>query len=142
MHRFKIAMALIALFASAAVFAKISGTYVLEFEGMGGGGGQGGGEVTLTLAVDDDGNYSATMASPMGEMEGESVDVEGNEFSFTTSRSTPQGDFTMSYSGTVEDGDLSGTMTHDWGETSFTGTLKEEESEDEGEMEASGETEA
>lgn len=137
MQKLKIAAALIVLFGSATVFAKITGTYVLEFEGMGGGGGQGG-EVTLTLAVDDEGSYTATMSSQMGDMEGDSVEVDGNEFSFSTTRETPQGDFTMSYSGTVEDGELTGTLTHDWGEASFTGKLKEEESSEEEDGDESG----
>lgn len=137
MQKLKVAAALIALFASATVFAKITGTYVLEFEGMGGGGGGQGGEVTLTLAVDDEGKYSATMTSPMGDLEGDSVEVDENEFSFTVTRETPQGDFSMSYSGTVEDGEITGTLTHDWGEASFTGKLKEEEpTEEEGDDES------
>ena len=131
MQKLKYAVALIALFASASVFAKIAGTYVLEMEGMGRGGGQDV-EVTLTLAVDDEGNYSATMAmGSFGETEGEDVEVDGNEFSFSVTRESQQGSFSMTYSGTVEDGELEGTITHDFGEMSFTGKLKEEETEEE-----------
>jgi hypothetical protein len=116
---------------------------VLEFEGMGARGGDGG-EVTLTLAVDDEGNYSAKLAmGPMGESEGQDVEVDGNEFSFTVTRETQRGDFSMSYSGTIEDGVLEGTMSSDWGEGNFTGKLKEEESEEEDSDEsAEGEAEA
>lgn len=139
MHKLKFVAALIAIFASATVFAKIAGTYVVEFEGM----PTRGGETTLTFAVDDEGNYSATLSSAMGDMEGDSVEVDGNEFAFSVTREGPQGDFTMSYSGKVEDGEMSGTLTHNWGEASFTGKLKEEESEEEGEGgEESGEGEA
>lgn len=135
MQKLKFLAALIVLFASATVFGKIAGTYVLEFEGMGSGGGGGdGAEPTLTFAVDDDGNYSATMAmGAMGEMEAQDVEVDGNEFSFSVTRETPRGDFSMSYSGKVEDGELTGSISTDWGDSPFTGKLKEEESEDEAE---------
>lgn len=73
---------LIALLASTTVFAKIAGTYVLEVEGMGAPGE--GSEVTLTLAADDDGEYSASVNTPMGQEGSESVEVDGNEFSFLT----------------------------------------------------------
>ena len=125
--------ALITLFATATAFADITGTYVLEFEGMGQGGGGDRGEMTLTLAVDDEGNYSAKLAmGSMGESEGSDVEVDGNEFSFTVTRETPRGDFSMTYSGTVEDGELTGSIGTDWGDNPFTGKLKEEESEEEG----------
>lgn len=134
MQKLKFLAALIVLFASATVFGKIAGTYVLEFEGMGSRGGGDGSESTLTLAVDDEGNYSASMSmGAMGEVEGQDVEVDGNEFSFSVIRETPRGDFSMSYSGTIEDGELSGTMSSDQFEMNFTGKLKEEEEEEEGE---------
>ncbi|MXW52388.1 MAG: hypothetical protein F4X44_10725 [Gammaproteobacteria bacterium] len=129
MQKLKFLVALVALFVSATAFAKIAGTYVLEMEG-----GQGrGGESTLTFAVDDEGTYSATMASDWGENKGTDVKVDGNEFSFSVTMETQRGDFTLSYSGTVEDGELSGTMSSEGFEMSFTGKLKEEEEEEEGE---------
>lgn len=120
-------VALITLFATATAFADIAGTYVLEMEGRQGRGG----ETTLTFAADDEGNYSATMASDWGENEGSDVEVDGNEFSFTVTMETPRGDFSMTYSGTVEDGELSGTMSAEGFDMTFTGKLKEEESEEE-----------
>lgn len=66
---------LIALLASTTLFAKIAGTYVLEVEGMGAPGE--GPEVTLTLAVDDEGENSATVNTPMGKEESSSVEVDG-----------------------------------------------------------------
>ena len=139
MQKLKFLAALIVLFASATVFAKVAGTYVLEFEGM----GDRGGETTLTFAVDDEGTYSATMGSDRGDMEGNDVEVDGNEFSFSITMETPRGDMTMSYSGSVEDGELSGTLDMQGYEMSFTGKLKEEESEEEGEdADESGEDES
>ena len=129
MQKLKFVAALIMLFASATVFAKIAGTYVLEMEGRQGRGG----ETTLTFAVDDEGTYSATMASDWGENEGSDVKVDGNEFSFSVTMETQGGDFTLSYSGKVEDGELSGTMSSEGFEMNFTGKLKEEEEEEEGE---------
>ena len=144
MQKLKFLAALIMLFASATVFAKIAGTYVLEFEGMGQGGGGDMGEITLTFAVDDEGNYSAKLSmGSMGESEGQDVEVDGNEFSFSITRETQRGDFSMTYSGKVEDGELTGSIGTDWGESPFSGKLKEEESEEEGEdAEESGEDES
>lgn len=126
MQKLKFLVALVALFVSATAFAKIAGTYVLEMEG----GQDRGGETTLTFAVDDEGTYSATMASDWGENEGSDVKVDGNEFSFSTTMETQGGDFTLSWSGTVEDGEMSGTMSTEAFEMSFTGKLKDEEEEE------------
>ncbi|MBI2688310.1 MAG: hypothetical protein HYX27_18565 [Acidobacteria bacterium] len=56
-----------------------------------------------------------------GDMEPPSVDIkdgklDGNKFSFTTTMSTPNGDFKMSYSGTVEGGMLKGTAEREGGQ--------------------------
>ncbi|MXW53447.1 MAG: hypothetical protein F4Z66_05575 [Gammaproteobacteria bacterium] len=120
---------LIALLASTTVFAQIAGTYAVEVEGMGPGGE--GPEVTLTLAVDEDGAYSATANTPMGKRS-QSVEVDGNEFIFSTKVESPQGSMTMSYSGSVEDGELKGKVSAKalGMEMSFTGTLKKKESEE------------
>ncbi len=42
--------------------------------------------------------------------------VDGNRFSFATTMSTPNGDFTSTYEGTVEGDTLKGTVTREGGE--------------------------
>ena len=136
MQKLKILATLIVLFASATAFAKIAGTYTLEVEGM--GPQPEGQEVTLTLAVDDEGKYSAVLNTPMGKEKSDSVKVDEGKFSFSTTVEGPQGNMSLSYSGTVKDGELKGKVASAaMGiEMSFTGKLKEEESEEGADEEA------
>ncbi|MCY4143152.1 MAG: hypothetical protein OXG08_05620 [Gammaproteobacteria bacterium] len=132
--------AMVALIASMSVFAKIEGTYVIEVSWGGGGGGggaaRGGGErerpeQTLTISVDDEGEYSATYAGGWGgEQEASDIEVEENEFAITFVFEMRGNEFEMTYEGQVEDGEMSGTLTTQMGEMEFTGKLKEEEEED------------
>ena len=156
MKIFKFGVALIAMFFSVSILAEIEGTYVIEVQmgdrGGGGGGARGGGggggerpETTLTISVDDEGEYSATMSGWGGEQTATEVDVEENEFSITFVRQTQRGDWETTYNGEVEDGEMSGTLSMsggDW-EVEFTGKLKEEEeAEPEGEEAEAAEPEA
>ena len=145
MKSLKFVAAGLVLLASVAAYSKIEGTYVLEFEGMGQmPAGADMPEITMTFSVDDEGKYSVVVVGPgaMGEEEeqtGEDVTVDENEFSFKIVNETPMGEMAQEWTGKVEDGELTGTMSMAAGEFNmdmeFTGTLKEEDSDSDDEAE-------
>lgn len=64
---------------------------------------------------------TGTIAMQFGNMEPRSVDIqdgkiEDAKFSFTTTMSTPNGDFKMKYSGSVEGDTLKGSAERDGGQ--------------------------
>ncbi len=125
---------LIALLASATVLANIAGTYELEYEGK--EADRRASDLTLTFAVDDQGNYSARVSSQMGDHEGTNVEVDGSDFSFSVIRKTSKRDYLSTYSGTVKNGKLTGTLTIGHGDDVrgklfFSAKLKGEEPLDE-----------
>ncbi len=130
MPRFKIAAALVALFASVSLIAEVAGTYEITIEG-----GQGGGMTsTLVIEKDEEGNYSAEMTGFRGETtEIDEVTVDENKFSFTITRETQRGNFSLEYSGEVDGDKITGKMSSDWGDMDFKGTRQAEEEEDSGE---------
>ena len=80
--------------------------------------------VTITQNLDlkaEGSKLTGKVATQFGDNEMPAVDVQdgkinGNQFSFTTSMSTPNGDFKMMYTGTVEGDMLKGTAERDGGQ--------------------------
>jgi hypothetical protein len=83
--------------------AKVAGSWELTFEGPRGTRAQ-------TLVIQQDGSkIKGTLTGQRGEapLEGS---VDGNKISFTVTRETPNGTFTIEYNGTVEGDSMKGTM--------------------------------
>jgi hypothetical protein len=83
--------------------AKVAGTWEMTFEGRNG-------TVTRTLTIEQDGGtINGSMEGRRGPapLEGS---VQGNKISFTVKRETPNGTFTLEYSGTVEGDAMKGTV--------------------------------
>ncbi len=128
MHKLKLLLASLALFASTAIFGNIAGTYVLDQEENESNLGE---RWSMTLSVDDEGNYSATVTTLKEELNAESVEVDGKKFSFSITREDANSDYKVLYSGTVENGKMSGSFTIGEGKMFFSAKLKEEDSEEE-----------
>ncbi len=127
MHKLKLLLASVALVTSTTVFGDIAGTYVLDQDEDGSNEDA---RWSMTLAVDDDGNYSATVTTLKDELKAESVEVDGKEFSFSITREDAKSDYKVLYSGTVENGKMSGSFAIGEGKLFFSATLKEEEPEE------------
>jgi hypothetical protein len=83
------------------------------------------GERTSNVHFEQDGEkITVTMEGRQGgEITGEGT-IKGNEIEWTISRSTPGGDMTMSYKGTVEGDTMSGTVEiGDFGSFDWTAKL-------------------
>ncbi len=75
---------------------------------------------TFDLKSDGD-KLTGKLTVQFGDMEPRTMEIsdgkiDGNKFSFTTVMSTPNGDFKMTYSGTVEGDTLKGTSEREGGE--------------------------
>lgn len=82
--------------------AKVAGTWEMTSEGRRG-------TMTRTLTIEQDGStIKGTMKSERGESSFEGS-VTGNKISFTVKRETPNGTFTIEYSGTVDGDSMEGT---------------------------------
>lgn len=82
--------------------AKVGGTWEMTSEGRRG-------TMTQTLTIQQDGNtIKGTLKSERGESQFEGS-VTGNKISFTVKRETPNGTFTIEYSGTVDGDSMQGT---------------------------------
>jgi len=84
------------------------------------------GERTRTVHFEQNGEkITVTMEGREGgEITGEGT-IKGNEIEWTISRSTPRGDMTMSYKGTVDGDSMSGTVEiGDFGSFDWTATRK------------------
>ena len=127
MHKQKFLIASLTLFASTAIFGSIAGTYVLDQEENESNLDE---RWSMTLSVDDEGNYSATVTTLKEELKATSVEVDGNEFSFSITREIAKSDYEVVYSGTVEDGVITGSITIGKGKMFFSAKLKEEEQEE------------
>jgi hypothetical protein len=69
----------------------------------------------------DGSKLDGKLTMQFGEMEPRTMDIangrmDGNKFSFSTTMSTPNGDFKLAYSGTVEGETLKGTIEREGGE--------------------------
>ena len=78
--------------------------------------------ITQTFDLKTQGNtLTGTVSMAFGGMEPRSIEIkegkiDGNKFSFVTVMSTPNGEFKMTYEGTVEGNVLKGTATREGGE--------------------------
>lgn len=134
MHKLKLLLVSLALFASPAIFGNIAGTYVLDQEENESNLDE---RWSMTLSVDDEGNYSATVTTLKEELKATSVEVDGYEFSFSITREDANSDYQVMYSGSVKNGKMSGSFTIGEGEIFFSAKLKEEDSEEEPETDES-----
>ena len=135
MHKLKSIVTSLALLASTAVGGNIAGTYVLDQEENESNLGE---RWSMTLSVDDEGNYSATVTTLKEELKATSVEVDGNDFSFSVSREDAKSDYQVMYSGSVKNGKMSGSFTIGEGKVFFSAKLKEEESEEAPEEDTNG----
>ena len=78
--------------------------------------------IIQTFDLKSDGSkLDGTLAIQFGDMEPRPINIsdgkiDGNKFSFNATLSTPNGDFKMSYAGTVEGETLKGTAAREGGE--------------------------
>jgi hypothetical protein len=78
--------------------------------------------ITQTFDLKSEGNkVTGKITMAFGEMEPRTIEIkdgkiDGNKFSFVTEMSTPNGDFKMTYEGTVEGDTLKGTTSREGGE--------------------------
>ncbi len=77
--------------------------------------------ITQTFDLKAEGNkVTGKITMAFGDMEPRTMDIkdgkiDGNKFSFVTEMSTPNGDFKMTYEGTVEGDTLKGTSSREGG---------------------------
>jgi len=84
--------------------ANVAGAWQLTFEGRNG-------TVTQTLTFTQDGTkLTGTVHSERGDSPVTGT-ITGNAIDFTITRSTPNGDFSIEYKGTVTGDTMKGTMT-------------------------------
>ncbi len=94
---------LLSLVAVAEDAAKVGGTWEMSMQGRQG-------TMTQTLTIDQSGNkFKGTLKGQRGETPIEGT-VDGNKISFTVERETPNGKFTMNYTGTVDGDNIKGTV--------------------------------
>ena len=137
MNELKLLVSSLALFVSTTVFGNIAGTYVLDQEEN---ESKLGDRWSMTLSVDDEGNYSATVTTLKEELKATSVEVDGNEFSFSITREDANSDYQVMYSGSVKNGKMSGSFTIGEGKFFFSAKLKKDEPDD-SEEQSNGSTE-
>ena len=110
------------LFLAAAVVSlyavDISGVWEMTSEGRQG-------PMTSEITIVQDGEkITVTMEGRMGEMTGEGT-IKGNEVEWSITRDTPKGEFTITYTATVEGDTMTGTMAmEDRFEREFTAKKK------------------
>jgi len=108
------------LLAGVALAAAIDGSWIsvrkMERDGQ---------AFTITQTFDlkaDGGKLTGTITMAFGDMEPRKVDIkdgkiDGVKFTFSTTMSTPNGDFKMVYAGTVEGDTLKGTAEREGGQS-------------------------
>jgi hypothetical protein len=82
-------------------------------------------EITQNVHFEQDGeNLTVTMEGRMGESTGEGM-IKGNKVEWSITRNTQRGDFTITYTGTVEDDTMSGeAQMGDFGAMEWTAKKK------------------
>lgn len=84
--------------------AKVAGKWEMSWEGRQG-------PVTATLTFEQDGeNLKGTLAGQQGEPAPLTGSVKGNNIAFAVKRTTPRGEFTVEYKGTVDGDAMKGTF--------------------------------
>lgn len=120
------ATSIAALSACALAFAAVEGTYALEATSRFGK------ETTLEIKVDEEGEYSARLDSGLDQPAyTEDVEVDGNEFDATFVVGNGKFEVEITYSGQVEDGKLTGTISTGSGaEVKIAGKLRKDDETD------------
>ena len=78
--------------------------------------GRGGNTMTTTITLKADGsNLTGTVSGRNGDTEIKNGKVDGDNISFDVSRETPNGNFTMHYTGKVSDNDIKFTVERQGG---------------------------
>ena len=96
-------MLALSLVAVAEDAAKVGGTWEMTSQGRQG-------PMTSTLTIDQSGNkFKGTLKGQRFETPIEGT-VDGNKISFTVERDTPNGKFTLNYTGTVDGDSIKGTV--------------------------------
>lgn len=119
MNHFRKVAACLLLLASAAL-AAIDGKWVAERKME-----RDGQSFTIIQTFDlksDGSKLTGTLTMQFGDMEPRTVEIkdgklEGDKFSFTTTMSTPNGDFKTTYTGTVEGDTLKGNSEREGGQS-------------------------
>ena len=110
LHNLFCGASIVALFVPLSLHAEIEGTYVLEdteesrYKWT---------QPELSIEVDDEGEYSATLTKKSGEvlLETENIEVDEKEFKATFTTSSGLGEFDITFAGRVKDSKLSGTIS-------------------------------
>lgn len=119
MRKFTTLFVCLLLTAAFALAADIDGKWVSQRTMDRGGQSM---TITQTFDLKADGNkLTGKMTMAMGEMEPRTSEIkdgkiDGNKISFSTMMSTPNGDFTTMWKGTVEGNVLKGTSARDGGQ--------------------------
>ncbi len=94
--------------------ANVAGTWDMTSEGRNG-------PMTQTLTLLQEGaTLKGTLKGPRGDAAIEGGTVAGNKISFTVKRDTPNGTFTIEYSGTVDGNSMTGTAHSERFDRQFT----------------------
>ena len=80
------------------------------------------GEMESTLAINADG--TGYIEGMMGRMEFSGAKIDGNNFDIAMTVDSPMGEMEISFKGTVDGDNISGTSGTPMGETPFTGQRK------------------
>jgi hypothetical protein len=97
-----VSMLVLSLVAVAEDAAKVGGTWEMTSQGRQG-------PQTSTLTIDQTGNkFKGTLKGQRGETPIEGT-VDGNKIAFNVERDTPNGKFTINYTGTVDGDSIKGT---------------------------------
>ena len=110
---------LVALLGPVALAGGSAGTWTITVENP-----QGSRTSELTVA-EAEGGYSGSLVGQRGTAELQSINVEGDSFSFTLTMETRMGEFELTYSGTVSGDTLSGNIETSMGGRPFTAVRKE-----------------
>ena len=116
-----------AVFVPLSLLAEIEGTYILEDSEEGRFQWT---QPELTIEIDDDGEYSATLTKKSGEvlLDTKEVEIDAREFKATFTTSSGLGEFDITFAGRVKDSKLSGTISESLfgSEVKLVGKLKDE----------------
>ena len=109
------------------VIGMILGCQTLSVQEVGGPAGvylsktstQGGGEIEFTMAINADG--TGYIEGTTGKFEFSGAKIDGDNFGFNTTINTQNGEMELSFEGTVDVDNVSGTIETSMGPLTFTG---------------------